>query len=467
MKKIITIIFLLTIIPFYLFADNVSKGDCNTSLDDYDGQATITFLGDSLGDFVDDPTWGWVGWDAYLYFHRSDIPWRVQNLAVAGWKTNNVFDYLKECTGIKKRDNFKTANHVAFEIGGNDFITWYPILTYMPWKFSSYTDPLTNEWVVGSTEYILHNTKAIIRFLRHPMIDKDVLVMGNFPALSHSPSLGDMGDYFDMDKKRLDDFYLKFQEVKGSLRMSREDNANLLNEFLQAFNALEEIQELLVKQFNLRRDFINHTLEEIANWSFHTDIDLSRSKPTPSELKQDYLKWLAMVKANPTTILSLGLFFTQPGLEQTAIDEREYTRSRDKTYNDPKGNMPSETVPTDPSRKGGDYVFFLPLYPLLVRQTDCLNWGQCWVGEPVFFRDFLPGHVNHLGYTVWASQIAKKATDLNWQNQQLRNDGKVHHFNFEDQPDIEVEIEPYQAPPPPSNIDWLILLCFIFGQCHF
>ncbi|MCB1194352.1 MAG: hypothetical protein KDK90_28220 [Leptospiraceae bacterium] len=87
MKKVITTIFLLTFIPFILLADNVSKGDCNTSLDDYDGQATITFLGDSLGDLVDGAVWGWVGWDAYLGFYRPDfdqLGWRVQNFAIAG-----------------------------------------------------------------------------------------------------------------------------------------------------------------------------------------------------------------------------------------------------------------------------------------------------------------------------------------------------------------------------------------------
>lgn len=47
---------------------------------------------------------------------------------------------------------------------------------------------------------VIHNTKVLVRMLRNPLRRKNVLVMGNFPILAKSPTLGNVNDYFVLFK---------------------------------------------------------------------------------------------------------------------------------------------------------------------------------------------------------------------------------------------------------------------------
>ncbi|MBM9546916.1 hypothetical protein JWG40_07800 [Leptospira sp. 201903074] len=52
---------------------------------DFDPNSTqITFYGDSLGDLVDAPLYGYFGWEWYLTVHEMGVRWDIQNLAVGG-----------------------------------------------------------------------------------------------------------------------------------------------------------------------------------------------------------------------------------------------------------------------------------------------------------------------------------------------------------------------------------------------
>jgi hypothetical protein len=82
------IIFLL-LLGSLVYADTTEQSGspaCPSSLDDNGKPAFITFYGDSLGDFVDMPAYGYLGWDFYLKIHRQEVDWRVQNMAVEGWR---------------------------------------------------------------------------------------------------------------------------------------------------------------------------------------------------------------------------------------------------------------------------------------------------------------------------------------------------------------------------------------------
>ncbi|PJZ47201.1 hypothetical protein EHQ30_04200 [Leptospira brenneri] len=57
---------------FFNYESLVKKSDCNNQFDNshpasFEPNKTfLTFYGDSLGDFVDEPLYGYFGWDKYL-----------------------------------------------------------------------------------------------------------------------------------------------------------------------------------------------------------------------------------------------------------------------------------------------------------------------------------------------------------------------------------------------------------------
>lgn len=157
---------------------------CNTINFDPDN-TMITFYGDSLGDYVDEPGYGYFGWDTYLSIQNPNVNWKIQNLATGGWTTRNVHDRIKICSSTNaNRGVFKTADNVAIEIGGNDYRDNIALLMWMPWKLGAVDQRVT------------YNTRVLVRMLRNPLRRKKVLVMGNFPAISKSPTLGNYSDYF-------------------------------------------------------------------------------------------------------------------------------------------------------------------------------------------------------------------------------------------------------------------------------
>jgi len=68
--------------------DSKEPDACQT---DFDPNSTmITFYGDSLGDLIDSPLYGYFGWDWYLTTREPHVRWDIQNLAVSGNRTKNV-----------------------------------------------------------------------------------------------------------------------------------------------------------------------------------------------------------------------------------------------------------------------------------------------------------------------------------------------------------------------------------------
>jgi hypothetical protein len=99
--------------------------------------------------------------------------------------TRSVWDLITSCSNSEiKRKNYRTAENIAIEIGGNDYVYNLATLYYMPWKFADVDQRIT------------YNTRVIVRALRNELRNKRILVMGNFPVISKSPILGEGGDYF-------------------------------------------------------------------------------------------------------------------------------------------------------------------------------------------------------------------------------------------------------------------------------
>jgi len=451
---------------FSIYPDRVYQDECNTSVDDNGKPAFITFFGDSLGDFVDMPAYGYLGWDFYLKIHRQEVDWRVQNFAVQGWRTGVVINLLTKCMHPAVRDRFVTSNHVAFEIGGNDMMDWVPMLTVMPWKYFSYVDPLTGKQVMGAVDKIINNARVITRLLRHPQVDKDVLIMGNFPGLAYSPTLGHIGDYADFMKKLSDDTYNKLKDEDTS------DIKYVRKFFVKQFEYLMKVFPEYVRNLVMYQILGPLGLVAAPEVFGPEAVDMVPNDPARiggmsrfDNAPDWFVHWVYTSLNSPSTYLSLGLGLMQSGLEKAAMDERNITRFQEATYT--KIVMKNGVIDDSQSektnhRQGGDYVHFLPLYHTLIRWRDCVGWGQCWVGEIFYYRDMMPSHVNAWGYLVWSKLLADKVVQLGWDTDTtLRNGGKVVGDTG-----VTVSIPVADTtPPPPSNLDLLILFCILFGKC--
>jgi hypothetical protein len=84
-KYLITV--LLLIVTIELDADRTSVNDPNSPSPcqtDFDPNSTlITFYGDSLGELIRLPLYGYFGWEWYLTTQEPRVRWDVQNFAVS------------------------------------------------------------------------------------------------------------------------------------------------------------------------------------------------------------------------------------------------------------------------------------------------------------------------------------------------------------------------------------------------
>ncbi|PJZ47197.1 LIC10707 family hydrolase [Leptospira brenneri] len=431
----------------------INDTDCNTQFSDshpdsFEPNKTfLTFYGDSLGDFVEEPLYGYFGWDKYLTMMNFGVEWNVQNLAVAGYTTEGVYNLVSRCAlSIEKRINFKTSPNVALEIGGNDFWGNSLLLTFMPWKFGSVVDR------------VIYNTKAILYQLRNPRRNKNILVMGNFPNLSYSPTLGHTNKYFkplsvhpdvnfslNMDKLKeeqakafRDDVQRGFIASMGSMggwlvAFIMPVDINKLNaEFSQAILGIKQAYNEAIAKLVV----VSNIMELEA---LHSQILNLGSSPTGFD--DWYWQWLRTIRNNPSMVTSLGMLFSQGPLELSVQE-----------VNQKYGN-----------------VHFLPMYHLFIRQHDCFIFGQCWVANPLLYQDQI-GHLNFLGYTIWASALSNKVVELNWHNSLVNGPPKFNGAVSIPGDDTVVVPTIDEYPPDsvvihPDPIDIFIVICLFTGKC--
>ncbi|RHX89141.1 LIC10707 family hydrolase [Leptospira stimsonii] len=430
----------------------VKVTNCNTQFDDNNPESFepnktfLTMYGDSLGDFVNEGAYGYFGWDKFLTLMNFGIEWNVQNLAIGGYTTNSVYNLITKCAESDvKRFNFKTAPNVAFEIGGNDFWHNSLMLTFMPWKFPSVVDR------------VIYNTKAILFQLRHPRRDKDVLVMGNFPNLSYSPTLGNYSQYFNVGAVQPG---YNFTSYMNQLHDSQatalhDDTQKAILTLLPPFGWLALLY-MPIDLDKLQGDFAQAIVgikqaynEALSTIEIQTGLDelnvlhsqIKNSGISPTGKDEWYWIWLHTIKNNISMISSIGMFLTQGPLEQLTNE-----------MNVSKGK-----------------VHFLPMYHLFIRQKDCFEFGQCWVANPWLYQDPV-GHLNYLGYTVWASALSAKVIELDWHNS-LKNGPPKYNGAVSIPGDDTVITLPDgehgtdEVVIVPSEIDLLLLICLFTGKC--
>ncbi|NCN10163.1 MAG: SGNH/GDSL hydrolase family protein [Leptospira sp.] len=435
--------------------EDEEQNNCRTQFDPNHPQSFepnktfLTFYGDSLGDLINEFAYGYFSWDQYLTLMYPAVEWNVQNLAHSGDTTFGLFDMIKTCAASKiRRVRFKTSPNVAFEIGGNDYWQHAILLGFMPWKF------------MDVQERITFNTRAIIYALRHPRRDKNVLVMGNFPNLSYSPSLGHIKNFWVQFATHPDpSFKANMEHLHDNQKTAMQTDAAILGSlsFLQPGAWLSGAAALLfpvdltdmhgplVNSIIQMKQSYNNAINKLIAETHFQDLNQLKSQIKNQGLsptKQDdwYWTWLYVVKNNPSMISSMGMFLNQGPLEE-AVNEVNNVMGQGR-------------------------VHFLPMYHLFLREKDCFEYGWCFVGKPELYADEI-GHLNYLGYLIWSNHVARKVVELNWHRSldggPPRFDGAVSSDS--DDTEIKEIIEAKPVEVHPSNIDILILICLFTGKC--
>ncbi|MCG9874603.1 MAG: SGNH/GDSL hydrolase family protein [Leptospiraceae bacterium] len=430
-----------------------TENNCKTQFDSNHPQSFepnktfLTFYGDSLGDLINEGGYGYFGWDQYLTLMYPAVQWNVQNLAHSGDTTYGLFNMIRNCAASSyRRINFKTSPNVVFEIGGNDYWGHSLLLAFMPWKFGDVQNRVT------------YNTRAIIYALRHARRDKNVLVLGNFPNLSYSPTLGHIKNFFEALKTQPDpSFKANMNQLHDNQKKAIETDAQVLLSLtflspvewltgLSLFSPdLTDHHGPLVNSIIQMKQSYNNAINKLIAETHFQELNQLKSQIKNQGLsptKQDdwYWTWLYVVKNNPSMISSMGMFLNQGPLEQ-AVEEVNNVMGQGR-------------------------VHFLPMYHLFIREKDCTDFGWCFAAKPELIADQI-GHLNYLGYLLWSNHVARKVVELNWhrslENGPPRFDGAVSS-ETDDTEIIEI-IEAVPVEVHPSNIDILLLICLFTGKC--
>lgn len=434
-KAIIITLFLLQTQTFSIYGQSA---ECVSNPFNKD-KTFLTFYGDSLGDLVDTPLYGYFGWDFYLSSQYPNINWNIQNFAVGGFTTLEVYNHLRLCTNPQNRSYYQTADNVALEIGGNDYIQNVAMLVYMPWKYGAVDQRVTE------------NTRILIRMLRNPLRNKKVLLMGNFPTLAKSPTLGDYPKYFAPFKYipngQIFDKAKEFEEAKQNAE--NQEIANTVNQSIFSY-VVNQFLPWLGTALSLilsAEEYISRTADDYSNLTGQDDW---------------YWRWHGENVKNPLThAVSLGLMSHQHSLEVMAQEENNYSG----TYVYSQSGFSDITIQYQP---GG--VSFLPLYYYFIRHVDA-GLGHPYVANHNLYSD--PIHVNHIGYFLWSTILARRIVENEWHNlpPEANYGGELCRVwncgRAQNPPYGQVIVDP--NPPvvvvEPDPIDWVLLLCLFTGKC--
>lgn len=106
-------IIILFLFQFHSFSIYAQSPQCITNT--FNKEKTfLTFYGDSLGDLIDAPLYGYFGWEFYLTTQYPNVNWKVQNFAVGGFTTENVYNIIQLCTNSVNRSQYQTASLITF-----------------------------------------------------------------------------------------------------------------------------------------------------------------------------------------------------------------------------------------------------------------------------------------------------------------------------------------------------------------
>lgn len=275
--------------------------------------------------------------------------------------------------------------------------------------------------------------------------------MGNLPTIAKSPTLGDYPKYFAPFK------YIPNGQIFDKAKEFEEAKQNEENE--------EDAKPIIQAIVTTVIDFFTVGLGTALSIILSAEEYISRTEADYSNLTgQDdwYWRWHGENVKNPFThAVSLGLMSHQHSLEVMAEEENNYSGTF--VYTQP--GFSDITIQYQP---GG--VSFLPLYYFFIRHVDA-GLGHPYVANQNLYSD--PIHVNHIGYFLWSTILARRVVENGWQDlpPQANYGGELCRVwncgRAQNPPYGQVIVDP--NPPvvvvEPDPIDWVLLLCLFTGKC--
>ncbi|EKO34198.1 LIC10707 family hydrolase [Leptospira santarosai] len=343
------------------------------------------------------------------FYLGTDSSWNIQNFGHGGDDSNVMLKHLDTCLG---QSSYRIAPNVAFEIGGNDYLQNLLMLVLMPWHSQEYVNRSLN-----------NIEKAITRFYK---VRKNVLIIGNYPAISWSAQRGLPNDNGFAFKA----FNFKYQAILQSYSITDMTNfKNTLSEMkpilsntLMAYGAVSALTDILTGAVIAGVGYILNPSQ--GNTCFGSEIPTN--SPVPA-----YFCWLAANQAAPATFPSFLM----------GIQESEYPeiQARRKPYFQAQGLT----------------LEYLRLWEAFVNPSTL----EPWVANDALMGDLV--HPNAIGLTVWGYHVSSKIKSLGWHLP------KTPPVTPPPPPPTDNGGETSNRPEPGPLTDWdLILLCFLFGICH-
>jgi len=445
------------------------KYDCDQS-SLYDANTTVTFFGDSHGQFVRSPLHGISGWPPYLALGSGGAQFNVQNLAVGTWTTKAIFQRILDCAGTSPA-TFYTARRYAVEAGGNDLLSTYYIPLFMPWKIND-----MRFWMMDNQRLVLKLLKVMIQ-ARSPAIPASenpgdyILFFSNMPVMARGPVSGTIQEQLQKvywNKGKLDPIKVSIGNLFNMLGDKRQDPGKeatkeqviiiegIITKVWDPFlagaaiaigkplqNLLQSATDLLANngigvshlQENLNKvGVVTGAIKPMligGNYKGHNQVILS------------YLTWLNYWAegGSVTSPVSMMLALSQGDMEKMAQEEK---------------------------------VKWLETYYWLVHPQDCAL-GQCYVANYEYYTEFL--HANVRGYAAEGFILGAWMKAEGWDKPLSLPVGSppvpttfgpapvdttfwTPHAN---------DVSPPSTTPPVADIDWGLLLwlwwCITTGSC--
>jgi hypothetical protein len=278
--------------------------------------------------------------------------------------------------------NFKTAYNVAFEIGGNDYVNRIPFFILNPALY------------ITRVPESRDNIASIIYTLQ--MREKNVLLIGNYPALAWSARLGDPMSYAGYNG--FNPKVLKAYSTTDRGSLLGEDNEKFLKQVIKKIiigsifmpDALSVIGSSIGSSLSGQEDSDLNSAYQDALHAVGQDAGGQENKNLARMSIGSYSWWTTISLKAIATVPSVGVVLLENEIRAMVANPSAF------------GLKPFQYVSTAE-------VF---LYPPAQYEP--------WVVNPNLMTDVV--HKNHLGYTIWGKLVGDKIREMGWQNEKAVDD---------------------------------------------
>lgn len=397
----------------------------------YYSKTRVTFFGDSRIDFANavpqgyDPAFYYLpviqsadypgrsfslglfyGMSSLDFYLGTDPSWNIQNFGKAGDSSFEMLNQLKKCLG---QPDYLIAPNVAFEIGGNDYLQNMLMLMLLPWSADAYINRALN-----------HIEKSITLLYQKR---KNVLIVGNYPAIGWSALLGLPDEHKGFAFKT---FNFKYQN--SLLMRSISDQISFAN----AQPSIQEIIRDVLNEYNSMNliDLLSGVTSGALTNPFNDDKRCF-GMTIPQHALAPYFCWLAANIGAPGTIPSHLMLRQELQYPEIQSRRRPYFQAQGLTLE------------------------YLQIWEKFVSPVT----AEPWVVNDALMGDIV--HPNAIGLSVWGQQVATKIKSMGW-----HLPGVTPATPPPPPPtDSGGEVIDRPEPKPISDLE-LLILCFWFGFCH-